>query len=247
MELVSIIMPNYNGSKYISQAIESVLAQTYKNWELIIIDDCSTDDSLKVIDAYIKKDDRIRLIKLENNMGPAIARNVGIDNARGRYIAFLDSDDLWLKHKLENQVVFMQEYQVGLCYSSYYIIDELGKVIGKFEILKDRITYRDMLKTCIIGNSTAIYDVKILGKMFLQDVGHEDYVLWLQILKKIAFGRGIRSFLAMYRLRRSSLSGNKFRSAMWQWNVYRNVEKLSFLRSIYYFGFYIWYGLNKYK
>jgi len=247
MGQVSIIMPNYNGSKYISQAIESVLTQTYKNWELIIIDDCSTDNSLQIIDTYVKRDARIKLIKMERNSGPAIARNTGIEYANGRYIAFLDNDDIWLEHKLEKQISFMQKHKVGLCYSSYYVIDELGKTITKFKIPKDKVSYRELLKSCIIGNLTAIYDTKILGKVFMENVGHEDYTLWLKILKRIDYAYGLKEFLAKYRVGNNSISRNKLRSAFWQWNIYRNIERLSFLEGLYYFFFYAWNGLNKYR
>ena len=245
-ELVSIITPSYNSEKYIFQTIESVLNQTYENWEMIIVDDASIDNSINIIESYTKKDNRIKLIKLKKNNGPAIARNVGIKNAKGRYIAFLDSDDLWLPTKLEKQINFMKKNDVGLCYSSYYLIDEKSNNIGKFNIPKEKVTYFELLKTCIIGNLTAIYDIEKVGKVFMENVGHEDYTLWLKILKKIHCAYGIKEPLAQYRIYYNSISSNKFRAAKWQWNIYRNIEKLNLFESLYYFMHYIWNGIKKY-
>jgi len=246
-DLVSIITPSYKSEKFIFQTIDSVLAQTYQNWELIIVDDCSPDNSNEIIENYCKKDNRIKLIKLEKNSGPAVARNKGIDLARGKYIAFLDSDDVWLPEKLEKQIQFMKKNNVLLCYSSYLIIDENSKEIGKFIIPKTKVSYKDLLKTCIIGNLTAIYDAEAIGKYYMKDVGHEDYTLWLKILKRVYFAYGIEEPLAKYRVMKKSVSNNKIKAAIWQWNIYREVEKLSLAKSIYYFIHYAFNGIKKYK
>lgn len=245
--LVSIITPSYDSEKFISDTIQSVLNQTYKNWEMIIVDDCSPDNSNKVIEKYCKQDNRIKLIKLEKNSGPAIARNRGIKEAKGRYIAFLDSDDMWLPYKLETQVKFMQQNNVSLCYSSYFLIDENSKKIGNFIIPKEKVNYKDLLKTCIIGNLTAIYDCKKIGKVYMENVGHEDYTLWLKILKKVDFAHGTKTPLAKYRLHTKSISKNKMKAAIWQWNIYRKIEKLSLIKSLYYFTHYFYNGIKKYK
>lgn len=247
--LVSIITPSYNSSKFISSTINSVLEQTYLNWEMIIIDDCSNDNSNEIIGTYCKKDDRIKLIRLNKNVGPAIARNIGIELATGKYIAFLDADDLWLPNKLEKQIQFMEKTDVLLCYSSYYIINENDKIIDQFIIPLKKIKYKDLLKRCIIGNLTAVYDAERIGKVMLANVGHGehgDYTLWLSILKKIDYGYGINEILAKYRLYKGSISSNKVKAAIWQWKIYRNVEKLNFFASIYYFLHYAYYGINKY-
>lgn len=243
-DLVSIITPCHNSSGFISQAIDSVLAQTYENWEMLIVDDGSTDSTVHIVEDYLKKDSRIRLIRLGKNCGPAVARNRAIEEARGRYIAFLDSDDIWLPEKLEKQTAFMRENDIDLCYSSYYIIDENGSETGVF-ITKENATYRDLLKTCYIGNLTAIYDAGRLGKQYMEDVGHQDYTLWLRILKSGATARGILEPLAKYRIRSKSISANKIKAARWQWHIYRNIERLSLPESMYYFIHYAYNGSIK--
>lgn len=244
---VSIITPSYNSSRYISQTIESVLVQTYENWEMIIVDDVSPDHSNEIIEEYAKKDNRIKLIKLEKNSGAANARNEGIQQAVGKYIAFLDSDDIWLPEKLTKQIEFMHKNEVVLCYSSYFIMDENSKQIGQFNISKTKVSYKELLKTCIIGNLTAMYDAEQLGKFYMEDIGHEDYTLWLKILKKIDNAYGIEKPLAKYRISKKSISSNKIKAATWQWKIYREVEKLSLFESIYYFVQYVYYGVRKYK
>ncbi len=247
LDLVSVITPCYNSSRFISQAIESVLAQTYKNFEMIIVDDCSTDDSVGVVEEYLGKDCRIKLIKLEKNGGPAIARNIAIEAAKGGYIAFLDSDDIWLPEKLEKQIKFMKECDVILSYSSYYLINENGDDIGLF-LTKERATYRELLKSNYIGNLTAIYDAGRIGKQYMEVVQRrQDYTLWLKILKAELLAEGILEPLAKYRRHRNSISSNKLKAAHSQWNVYRNIEKMSLHKCIYYFINYIYYGSIKYK
>ena len=137
-DLVSVIMPSYGSEKFISKSIDSVLLQTYDNWELIIIDDCSPDESNKIIKEYLSKDSRIKFVKLEKNSGAAVARNKGIEIAKGRFIAFLDSDDLWLPEKLEKQISFMKDNNLAFTYSSYMLVDETDKNIGEFIIKPKR-------------------------------------------------------------------------------------------------------------
>ncbi len=247
ISLVSIITPSYNSSKCIAQTIESVLSQTYHNWEMIIVDDFSLDNSNEIIENYLKKDSRIRLIKLHKNSGPAVARNKAIKEAKGQYIAFLDSDDIWLSLKLEKQIQFMENNDVKLCYSSYYTMDEKDNSQHQFKIPKEKVCYKELLKTCIIGNLTTIYNSEKIGKFYMKDIGHEDYSMWLQILKKVDYAYGIKEPLAIYRVSSDSISGNKLKSAIWQWKIYRKVEKLNLFKSIYYFVQYAYYGLRKYK
>ncbi|BAI79877.1 glycosyl transferase [Deferribacter desulfuricans SSM1] len=245
--LISIITPSYNSEKFISETIKSVLTQTYQYWEMIIVDDCSPDNSNKIIEKFCRKDNRIKLIKLERNSGPAIARNRGIQEARGRYIAFLDADDLWKPDKLEKQLNFMAENKLSFTYSSYDLIDEDGRFLGTFKT-KETISYESMLKTCSVGCLTAIYDTKILGKMFMPNIlKRQDYGLWLKILKKIRTTKGIIEPLAIYRIRKDSVSSNKLKAALYQWKIYRDVEELSLFKSLYYFINYVYYGIKKYK
>lgn len=245
--LISIIVPSYNSSKFIAQTIDSVLAQTYQNWEMIIVDDKSPDNSNNIIKEFYQKDNRIKLIQLEKNSGPAIARNIGIKEAKGRYIAFLDSDDLWLPHKLETQVNFMKEKNIPFTYSSYKLIDEENNNLGEF-IVPERVTYSLILKTNPIGCLTAIYDTEFFRKVYMPNIlKRQDYGLWLKLLKQILFTYGIKEPLAIYRIRKNSISSNKLKAAKYQWKVYREVEKLPLLKSIYYFINYAYYGIKKYK
>jgi len=241
---VSIITPSYNSLEYITMTIDSVLAQIYTNWEMIIVDDVSTDGSDKIIEQYIKRDKRVKLIRLKENLGPALARNRAIREATGRYIAFLDADDLWFPEKLEKQLNFMKKHKLSLVYSSYETIDEDGLKIN-MRIAKEYIGYVDMLKSNHIGNLTAIYDSKLIGKIYMDDMGHEDYILWLKILKRIGHTRGIVEPLAQYRILSTSISSNKIKTLKWQWRIYRKIEKLDILKSSYYFAWYAYYALMK--
>lgn len=241
--LVSIIMPCFNAKKYILDAINSVLEQTYPYWELIIIDDCSTDGSADLILEYFGKDKRIKMVRLKQNSGIAVARNTGIELANGRYIAFLDSDDLWLPFKLEKQLDFMQKNNLALTYSSYFIIDRNGKIIGIRNAPK-MLTYKMLLKSNFIGNLTGIYDISVLGKVYSENVKHEDYTLWLKILKKVKYAKGIQEPLAKYRVS-VGYSKNKLKAALWQWNILREIEGLNIIKSLYYFSWYIFYGIKK--
>lgn len=244
---VTIIMPSYDSEKFIIESVESVLAQTYSNWELIIVDDCSPDDSNRIITKYVDNDSRIKLIKLQKNSGPAVARNTAIEAASGRYIAFLDSDDVWLPNKLEKQIKFMQDNDLAFTYSSYKLVGEDNEDLGLF-ITKDKISYLDMLKTCSVGCLTAIYDTEKIGKQYMPLIlKRQDYGLWLKILKLIGETKGILEPLATYRLRKNSVSSNKVKAAKYQWKIYREIEKLSFLKSLYYFAFYAYNGVTKYK
>lgn len=244
---VSIITPSYKSEKFISETIESIISQSYQNWELIIVDDASPDKSHIIINEYIKKDNRIRLKILDKNSGPAIARNEAIKLARGRYIAFLDSDDIWLPEKLYKQLNFMKEKDLSFTYSAYYVINEEGEIIGDF-IPTEKITYIDMLKTSSIGCLTAIYDTEKLGKLYMPNIlKKQDYGLWLDIIKKIKIARGTSEFLASYRLRDNSVSSNKITGGIYQWKIYREIENISILKSIYYFIHYIKNGIFKYR
>jgi teichuronic acid biosynthesis glycosyltransferase TuaG len=247
-DLISIITPCYNSSEFISFAIESVLAQTYQTWEMIIVDDHSTDNSIQIINNYIQNDGRIKLIELKDRNGPAMARNMAIAAAAGRYIAFLDSDDIWLPEKLEKQESFMRDNDIALCYSSYYTIDQTNNDIGLF-ITKEIITYNEFLKNHCIGNLTAIYDSSEIGKRYLEKIGHgqEDYVLWLHILKEVGAARGILEPLAKYRLVDNSYSSNKLLAAYWIWHIYREIENLSLIKSIYSFICYAYHGFVKHS
>lgn len=247
-ELVSIIMPNYNSAQFVVQSIESVFAQSYENWELILVDDHSTDDSVKVVEAFISDDKRIKLIKLVKNSGPAIARNIAIGEAKGRYIAFLDGDDLWTPDKLTKQISFMQENNIALSYTAYYHIEEKsGMTIGQINV-PQKVDYPELLKQNIIGCLTAMYDTQKLGKVYMPDIlKRQDFALWLTILKKIPYAYGLDESLAYYRVRTASVSSNKILASKYNWKLYREVEKLPLYKAIYYFGWYTYKSILKYK
>jgi glycosyltransferase involved in cell wall biosynthesis len=247
-ELVSIIMPNYNSARFVEETIVSVFAQTYENWELILVDDCSSDDSITIIESLMAEDKRIKLIKLAENSGPAIARNRGIEEAKGRYIAFLDSDDTWHPEKLSKQISFMQEHDIALCYTGYYRIEEQsGKIIDQINV-PQKVDYNELLKQNIIGCLTAMYDTQKLGKVYMPDIlKRQDFALWLTILKKIPYAYGLDEPLAHYRVRTASVSSNKILASKYNWKLYREVEKLPLHKAIYCFGWYTYKSILKYK
>lgn len=244
-KMVSVIMPMYNSEKYIEVSIQSVINQTYPYWELIIVDDCSNDRSVNIVEKYVKLDKRLKLLNSKKNSGVAKSRNQGIKLAQGRYIAFLDSDDVWLPEKLKYQIEFMQEMQAPMSYTQYrHFTNEIcnsGKIID----VELKISYKDLLKGNIIGCLTVMIDRKKIKDIYFSNYKHEDYILWLYILKKGFCAYGIKEDLARYRKSPNSLTGNKIKSFCWTWNVYRNREKLSPLKSLYYLFFYIIKGIKK--
>lgn len=234
--LVSIIMPSYNTEKYISESIESIIAQTYKNWELLIIDDCSEDLTIQIIQKYLKVYPNIFLIQLEKNSGAAVSRNKGIEKANGEYIAFLDSDDLWEENKLEIQINFMKENNCAFSFTEYMEIDEMGNDLGiLIKVPVKAITYRSYLLTNPIGCLTAVYSVKKIGKVYMPLIRkRQDAALWLRILNTGKKAYPIKENLAKYRIRKSSISSNKINLIKYQWALYRKIEKLSLIESIFY-------------
>lgn len=240
---VSIVTPMHNSSEFIDETIRSVLSQTFQSWELIIVDDCSSDDSIDIANKYAKQDSRIKLVRLYKNGGAAHARNVAIKLAKGRYISFLDSDDRWLPSKLYVQLGFMRDNDVEFSFSAYEKIDESGKFIGNMNV-PSKIDYHQLLKCCVIGCLTVTYDTKRLGKIYMPAIRkRQDFGLWLKILKKVDFAWGIKEPLAQYRVRKNSISSNKLSASSYTWRLYRDVEKLSFIKSAFYFSHYAIRGL----
>ena len=234
-EKVSIIVPMYNAEKFIGKAIETVLSQTYENWEMLIMNDVSTDNSLAVVNEFAKKDDRIKVVNTEKNMGVIKGRNHLIDLARGKYIAFLDADDYWHSEKLEKQIQFMKEKNASISCTEYTRVRENGEKINEV-VIKSEISYTDMLKNNYLGCLTVMYDVEKVGKRYFKELEkNEDYVLWLEIVKDVKIIYGLKENLAYYRVLDNSRSSNKVKTAKVRWEIYRKVEKLSLLKSIYYF------------
>jgi teichuronic acid biosynthesis glycosyltransferase TuaG len=232
-EKVSIIIPTYNCEDFIGKTLDSVLKQTYENWEVIVVDDSSTDCSEGVIKEYMKNDSRIRYEKLPKNMGAALTRNRGVELATGKYLAFLDSDDVWFPEKLEIQIDFMRSKGALFTCTAYNKIDEEGNHLGKIRQVRKRSGYEDILKWNP-GNSTVVYDAEALGKIIIPDIRkRNDYVMWLSVVKKAGTLYGIPKLLGSHRIRSGSLSRNKANLVGYHWTVYREIEKLSVLKSAY--------------
>ena len=243
---VSVIMPAYNAAIYFKKSIESVLSQTYPNWELLVIDDCSTDNSAAIIKEYAAKDNRIKYLKTDASSGsPTLPRNIGIEHAQGRFIAFLDSDDAWFPDKLEKQVRLFENDRTAIVFSDYEKISENGERNGRVIKAPLQVAYRQLLKGNVIGNLTGMYDTEKVGKVYCQNIHHEDYVLWLSILKQGYIARNTGTVEALYRVRKRSVSADKRTVIAWQWHIYREIEKLNVLQSAYYFLHYAYKAFRK--
>ena len=230
-DLVSVVMPLYNCEDYLDDTIRSVLAQTYKNWELLIVDDCSTDNSVNV--AKLFHDDRIKILHNKENMGAAVSRNVAIKAAKGRWIAFLDSDDIWKPEKLEKQLSYMCHNRAAFTCTVYGKIDEKGVQLPLVVDDSKLKSYEDLLKGCP-GNSTVIYDAKTIGKTYVRNIKkRNDYVLWLAVIKKSGSLQCIPELLGYHRVREGSISSKKLKLVKYHWHIYRKIEKLGFCKSSY--------------
>lgn len=240
---VSVIMPAYNAQAFINEAIDSVLCQTFEDWELIVVDDCSIDETARQVLSYA--DGRIRYLKNTVNLGVARTRNRAIDAALGEYVAFLDSDDAWLPHKLAAQVEVL-DGGVPITYGDYMRVAEDGRELVSVGAPKS-LRYSDMLKSNFIGHLTAIYRKASLPGLRFEPGGHEDYVFWLRAVNIVGEVHATLpgTPLARYRVVGNSLSSNKRKAMRWQWRIYREVLKLSLARSCYYFFFYIFNAVRK--
>lgn len=237
-ELISIITPTYNCGRFIAETIESVLNQTYENWEMIIVDDCSTDNTKEIVQKYSDKDQRIKYYLLEVNSGAAIARTKAMELANGEYMAFLDSDDLWMKNKLEYQLNFMKENNYNFTCTKYEQIDEQGKSLDRIIKVKKKTDYNGVLLTCPVGNSTVMYNVNNIGKFEVPNIRkRNDDALWLQMLKKEQYIYGIDMSLMKYRIRSNSISSNKIDLVRYHWYLYRDIEHLSIIRSLFHIAY----------
>lgn len=242
---VSIITPLYNKEQYIEETILSVCAQTYQDWELIVVDDCSTDDGAAVVKKYMEMDSRIHYYKNEENMGAAKSRNQAIELARGRYLAFLDADDLWDSKKLEIQIGRMEKEQWAFSYTACDVVDGEGKKTGQVRHVPDHVDYAVLLRGNPMPCLTVVLDQNQITDIQMKKMGHEDYILWLDIMKRGICAYGVDEILASYREYGSSLSGDKKRSAGWMWQIYRNYLHFGILKSSYYFGHYVVNALRK--
>ena len=235
-------MPVYKARETIVQAIQSVLNQTYQNWELIIVNDCCPDNSCTQVKDIVVSNLQIFQIDNTNNQGVAISRNKGIAKAKGNVIAFLDSDDYWHPNKLRLQVDKIRSGYDVVC-SNYMRVESNTKTREVFH--KSEFDYSDMLKSNQIGNLTGTYRCDHIGKIYQKNVGHEDYIMWLEIVKIAKKGYCIQTPLAYYRVTNNSLSSNKFQAAIWQWKVYRKEINLGLIKSIWFFLNYFYAAYKK--
>ena len=247
--IVSIITPTYNASRYIGETIRSVREQTFENWEMIIVDDCSKDNTVDIVKKEIERDSRIKLFELKRNGGPANARNQAINVAEGNYIAFLDSDDLWLPQKLERQLMFMETNNCAFSYTDYRIMTEEGEKTEIVFQVPAKIEYKNLLKNTIIGTLTVMLDKRKIGtiQMPLNRDCSEDFGLWLSILSRGIRAYGLNEELAIYRKCQDSLSSNKLISARKTWNTYRKVQKINIPYAIWCFTNYSINALKKHS
>lgn len=235
-ELVSIIMPTYNCDSFIKEAVESIIVQNYPYWELIIVDDCSSDNTKQIVAPYLAQYPNIHYNCLEKTSGPAVARSEALKQAKGEYIAFLDSDDIWLPQKLSKQIEFMKENKATFSATAYEVIGEDG--ISKHYALvpPGKTDYDKMLRlSCPIGNLTVMYDRRIIGDLQVPNIKkRNDFALWLKILHKTPACYGMPDILGKYRVRVNSLSRNKLKLISYHWHLYRNIEKLGIIKTIWY-------------
>ena len=244
--LVSVIMPSYNAERFIAESIESVLQQTYSNWELVVTDDRSTDRTPQIVQSYCEKDSRIRFAIAEQHSGIAGTRNQCLKKAQGRFVAFLDNDDLWLPEKLEKQVKFMLQNDCSFCYSAYELIKEDGIPKGKIIKTAGVINYNKYLKNTIIGSGTIMLDTQKTGPLHMPiNATSDDMALWCKLMKDGHNAYPIKEVLMKYRVRSDSASANKWKAAKDVWRVYRKQEGLSFLKASACFCGYAFHAITK--
>lgn len=231
-KLVSVITPTYNCGSFIGKTIESVQAQTYTDWEMVIVDDCSADNTREVVERYAEKDHRIRYHILPENSGAAVARTKAMQLANGNFMAFLDSDDLWTPDKLQRQLDFMQKNGYTFTCTAYEQIDEDGNLLHKTVKTVEKTNYNRLLLDCPVGNSTVMYNVDAIGKFEVPNIRkRNDDALWLAMLKKEQYIYGMPDVLMQYRIRKNSISSNKLQLIKYHWILYREIEHLNVFRS----------------
>jgi teichuronic acid biosynthesis glycosyltransferase TuaG len=246
-QLVSIIVPAYKAAPYIRRTIESVIAQTYPHWEMLIADDCSPDDTREVVKQWSQRDPRVKLIALERNGGPAAARNASLQRASGRWIAFLDSDDMWLPQKLERSLAHAQANRAALVFTGYRRISGDESRLGEPIHVPRTLTYGQLLGNTAIATSTVLIDRSIAGDVRMERVFYDDFVCWLSILQRGHVAHGLDEDLMRYRVLAQSVSRNKGRSAREVWKTYRDVLQLNPPAAAWHFSRYAFNALRKYR
>jgi teichuronic acid biosynthesis glycosyltransferase TuaG len=244
--VVSVITPAHNSARFLPETIRSVQAQTFTEWEMIVVDDLSTDETPAIVRQFAAHDARVRLLQMTSKGGAAGARNAGMDAARGRTIAFLDSDDLWLPEKLEVQLDFMRSTGAAFTFAEYRMIDEEGRILGHPIRAPKRIDYRGLLKNTVIGCLTVMLDREICSGTRMPNLRrHEDLAMWYALLKRGIVAQGIQRDVARYRIVRGSRSRDKLATALHMWKVYREVERLPLAEALVCFGHYAWHAYWK--
>lgn len=244
MDLISIIMPCFNMERYIQASVQTVIEQTYPNWELLIVDDGSSDNSVCIIQKLIEMDSRIKLIQLEKNGGIAHARNTALQQAKGTYIAFLDSDDFWHPDKLQLQLQFMKEKKAAISFTAYKQITETGTLIKTISA-PPMINYHTLLKKNVIGCLTVMINRSATGNFIMPKLKHEDFATWLYLLKETtSYAYGLNIPLASYNLRQGSTSRNKIKSMLWVYTIYRRQEHLTIAKSFFYILRWLYYTIK---
>lgn len=246
--LVSIITPSFNSAKFIAETIQSVQHQTHQNWEMIIVDDGSFDETEQIVRSIIEKDKRIQFYKLTQNSGPAVARNTGIEKASGKYLTFIDADDIWFPTFIENSITTIDETGIPFVFSSYKRANEQLEFVYSDFIVPNKVSYSDILKSNSISCLTAFVEIQKLDKKYMPLIRkRQDMGLWLNYLKVVPFAHGIQETQAIYRIRENSLSRKKSDLIKYQWQFYRNVEKLNIFQSLYYMSHWMYRGFMKYR
>jgi teichuronic acid biosynthesis glycosyltransferase TuaG len=246
-KLVSVIVPAYKAAAFIGRTVESVIAQTYPHWEMLIADDCSPDDTRTVVAQWAQREPRVKLIALERNGGPAAARNAALQRASGRWIAFLDSDDMWLPGKLERCLAHAQAHRAALVFTGYRRVSQDESRVGEVIHVPRTLGYRQLLGNTAIATSTVLIDRSVAGDVRMERVFYDDFVCWLSILKRGHIAHGLDEDLMRYRVLAQSVSRNKGRSAREVWKTYRQVELLNPLAASWYFLRYAFNALRKYR
>ena len=245
--LISIIMATYNAEKTIEQAIDSVLNQTYPNFELLVVNDCSKDRTVELVRDIAAKDSRVRLISNVKNSGVSYTRKHGLEEAKGSWIAILDSDDAWAPEKLEKQIDLQKRTNADLLFTGSAFMDSDGQPIDWYLHAPAEVTCRQLLKQNVLSNSSALVRKELYAKHYVIGDGmHEDFAIWLSILKEGKKAYGVDEPLLIYRITKSSKSGNKVKAAKMNWNTYRYIG-LNPVEAAYYEGWYVMKGLMKYK
>lgn len=234
-DMVSIVVPVYNAERFLPETIGLVQKQTYRDWELILVDDCSSDNGVAIVRQYAKDDTRIRLIQQEVNAGAARSRNLGISQANGRYLCFLDADDIWTSQKLEKELAYMKEKKAAFVFTGYEFADAKGEGLGKIVHVPETISYEQALKNTTIFTSTVMIDRDKIADtdIYMPQIASEDTATWWHILKKYQIGYGLDENLVRYRRTEGTLSSNKLVAIQRIWGLYRRQEKLSWCKSIY--------------